>query len=80
MKLLPSSLTTETITDEIIADCIRMAKSKTFCTSIGVTNLAKNVLPDRIANDERFWGAMVKVKTEQLDINVNEYFESLRLG
>lgn len=48
------SLTLFAINDKIIVDYIRMAMSKTFYTSITVANLAKDILPNRIAIDEKF--------------------------
>lgn len=74
------SLTLEALTYEIIAYCIKMAKSKTFCMSIGMTNLAKDVLPKWIANGDRFWGAMDKVETKELDVVLGKYIYGLRSG
>lgn len=48
--------------DDIITNCLRMAKSMTLCTSPGVAKLAKYVFLDRIASDERLWGFLVQVE------------------
>lgn len=46
-----ANLTTKAITDQIITDFIKMVKSLSFCTSIMVTNLAKEVFPKHIVKD-----------------------------
>lgn len=61
-------------------DYVYMAKSKELCASLCMANLAKDVLLDRIANDERFWGAMAKVEQEQLNIDMSELFKGLQPG
>lgn len=45
------SLGPRTVTDEVIADYARIAKSKDFMASLGVTNLVSEVMPPHIAND-----------------------------
>lgn len=71
-------LTPEAITNKIIADSIMMAKSKTFYMSIGVINLARDVLPDCIVNEKRFYRAMVKVEIEKLNVDLGEYLDGIR--
>lgn len=70
-------MTPDTVTDQKITDCLIMAKSQTYCTSIRVKNLAKELLPDFIITNDKFFTAMVKVKTEVIDIGLREYFDSL---
>lgn len=72
------SLTLESITDQIIADYVWLAKSKEFCSSLDMANLANDVLPTRIANDEWFGSAMIKVKQEHLNISLGEYYDGLQ--
>lgn len=49
-----SSLEHDTVTNKIIADYIRIAKSKDMMASLGMTNLVKEVLPPRMVNGVRF--------------------------
>lgn len=74
------SLTPDSITDQIIANCMRITKLKSILSSLGVTNLANKVLPPCIANDKIFQSAMVKVEYEEQVVNLKEYHDSLHLG
>lgn len=65
MCALFAILTLEAITDQIIADCMRIAKSKAILASLGVTNLANEVLHQCIVNDDRFWSAIAKVEQKE---------------
>lgn len=56
-----ASLTLNTITDQIIVDCILIAKSRQLCASLGVINLAKEMFLARIAADERFQRAQLNL-------------------
>lgn len=49
-----ANLTAEAVANQIIAACLNMANSPTFCMSFGVTNLAKEILPKFIVKDDRF--------------------------
>lgn len=54
MFTLFTSLTPNVFTDQIIADCVWIAKSKDMLASLGVKNRANEVLPLCIVNNERF--------------------------
>lgn len=75
-----ASLTPNSITNQIIANCVRIAKSQTMLASLGVTNLANKVLPPGIVDDERFQSVMVKVEQEEQVVDQEEYPDSLRPG
>lgn len=55
------SLEPRAITDEVIVDCARIAKVKDVLASIGVIDLANEMLPSYIVDDPRFWNLMVKI-------------------
>lgn len=48
--------------------------------SLGVTNLASNVLPSYIATDPHFWTMVVKIEREEWTIDLEEYDDELRPG
>lgn len=42
------------VTDQIIVDCVRIAKSKELRASLGMSNLANKVILPHIVNDKRY--------------------------
>lgn len=52
MRAFLANLALDAITNQSIVDCVRIAKSKEVCSSLGMTNLSNDMLASRITNDE----------------------------
>lgn len=66
-----------TISNKVIVDNVRIAKSKDMLASLGVTNLANELLPSHIVNDPRFCTLMVKIEREEQADDLKEYVDGL---
>lgn len=72
-----TSLIANKVTNQIIVDCLIMVMSPTYCVSLGIQNIAKEIFCKFIITYDIFWTTMVNVDIENMGINLRNYFHSL---